>query len=133
MSDDDLDERSVGELVQRASRQAAELVRQELQLAREELTEKGKRAGLGVGLVGGAGLLALYGIATLIAAVVLLIATALEPWVAAAIVAAVLFALAAGLAAVGKQQAQQATPPIPEQAIESVQEDVQYLKERAER
>jgi len=129
----DLDEQSVGELVQRASQQAAELVRQELQLAREELAEKGKRAGLGAGLVGGAGLLALYGLATLIAAVVLLIATALEPWVAGLIVAAVLFAAAGALGLVGRSEARRALPPVPEEAAESVKDDVRYLKERAAR
>lgn len=130
---DTLDERSVGELVQRASRQAAELVRQELQLAREELKEKGKRAGLGAGLMGAGGLVALYGLATLIASVVMLLALAVEPWVAALIVAAGLFVIAAVLAFVGKRQAEAATPPVPEQAAESVREDVDYLKERAAR
>jgi uncharacterized membrane protein YqjE len=135
MSDQDpnLDERSVGELVQRASRQAAELVRQELRLAQAELAEKGKRAGVGAGLVGAGGLVALYGLATLIAAVVMLLATQIEPWLAALIIAVVLIAIAAVLGVIGKRQAEQAMPPVPEEARESVEEDVDYLKERAQR
>lgn len=131
--DQDLEDLPVGELVQRAAQQVSQLVRQELALAQQELREKGKRAGLGVGLLGGAGLVALYGLAVLVAAVVLLIATQLEPWVAALIVAGGLFAGAGVLALIGRNQAEQAIPPVPEQAAESIREDVAYIKERSER
>jgi uncharacterized membrane protein YqjE len=130
---EDLDERSVGELVQRASRQTAELVREELRLAQVEMQEKSRRAGVGAGLLGSAGLVALYGVAALVAAVIMLIATELEPWVSALIVGVVLLAAAGILALTGRQQVQQATPPAPEQAVESVRDDVRHIKERTAR
>jgi uncharacterized membrane protein YqjE len=123
----------IGEIVQRLSEQTATLVRKELQLAQLEMTEKGKRAGIGAGLFGGAGAIAIYGLATLIAAIVLLLATALEPWIAALIVAVVLFAIAGGAALVGKKQVQQAVPPAPEQAIQSGKRTVDEVQGRAGR
>ena len=123
----------IGELVQQLSEQTATLVRKELQLAQLEMQEKGKRAGIGAGLFGGAGAIAIYGLGTLIAAVVLLLATALEPWLSALIVAVGLFAVAGGAALVGKNQVQQAVPPAPEQAMASTQRDVEQVKGRAAR
>lgn len=127
------DGHSVSELVQQLSAQTGELVRQELRLAQVEMQEKGKRAGIGAGLFGGAGLVALYGVGFLLAAAVLLIATALEPWIAAAIVGAALLLLAGLLALTGKKQVEQAAPLAPEQAIETTKEDVDYVKARAAR
>ena len=127
------DDRPVGELFQELSQHTSTLVRQEIKLAQLELQEKGKRAGLGAGMFGGAGVVALYGVGALIAAIVLLLATALEPWLAALIVAVALFAIAGILALTGKKQVEQATPPLPEQAIEGVQQDVDEVKERARR
>jgi multisubunit Na+/H+ antiporter MnhC subunit len=92
--------------------------------------EKGQRVVIGAGLLGGAALVALYGLGALVAAVIMLIGSQLEPWLAALIVALVLLTTAAILALVGKKQAQRMVPPIPEQAVESVQEDVQHIKER---
>ncbi len=115
------------------SEQVSTLVRQELQLARLEMQEKGKRAGLGAGLFGGAGLMALYGGAALLTAIVLLIATSLEPWIAALIVAAGLFLIAGVLALSGKKQVDQVTPAAPEAAIESTKQDVDEVKARAKR
>jgi len=126
-----MNDKPVGELVQELSRQTATLVRQELQLAQLEMKEKGKRAGVGAGLFGGAGGLAFYGLGALIAAGVLLLATALEPWIAALIVAVALFAVAGTLAISGKKQVEQATPAAPEQAIESTKKDIDEVKERA--
>jgi membrane protein len=123
----------VGELFQQLSTQTATLVRQEIKLAQLELQEKGKRAGLGAGMFGGAGLVALYGVGALVAAAVLALATAVDPWLAALIVAAVLLLVAGVLALSGKRQVKQATPPVPEQALESVQRDVDEVKERAQR
>jgi Flp pilus assembly protein TadB len=117
-------EQSTSELVQRASEQLSKLVRDELALARAELTEKGKHAGVGVGLFGGGGVLALYGLATLVAAVVLLLSLALPGWAAALIVAVALFAVAAVLALVGRRQVKQAVPPMPTAAADSVRADV---------
>jgi uncharacterized membrane protein YqjE len=131
--DDEPPEESVGELVQRLSQQTASLVRQEMRLAQAELQEKGKRAGIGAGMFGGAGLVALYGVGAVVAAVIMLIATGIEPWVSALIVGAVLLVIAGLLALVGRKQVDQATPPKPEQAIESVQHDMEYVKERARR
>jgi uncharacterized membrane protein YqjE len=129
----EVSEQSLNELVQRLSNQTASLVRKEIRLGQLELQEKGKRAGLGVGMFGGSGLFALYGLGALIAAAILALATAVTAWLAALIVAVVLFAVAGVLALTGKQQVQQATPPAPEAAIESVQTDIDEVKERASR
>jgi uncharacterized membrane protein YqjE len=124
----------VAELVQDMSEQVSRLVRDELRLAKVEVTEKGKRAGTGAGLFGGAGVLALYGLAGLFTTIVLgLIAAGLAPWAASLIVTAVLFVIAAVLGVVGRTQVKQAVPPVPEQAMKSVKADVDELKERAHR
>jgi uncharacterized membrane protein YqjE len=130
---DELSDRPAGDLVQQLSQQTAALVRQEMRLAQAELQEKGKRVGIGAGMFGGAGLVALYGVGALIAAVILLIATALEPWLAALIVGVVLLAVAGVVALLGRKQVDRATPPKPERAMESVQQDVEHVKERASR
>jgi uncharacterized membrane protein YqjE len=117
-------EQSTAELVQRATEQMSRLVRDELALARVELAEKGKHAGIGLGLFGGGGALALYGLGTLVAAAVLLLALAMPAWVAALIVAVVLFAVAGVLAMIGRTQVRQAVPPVPMAAAESVRADV---------
>src|SRR3954451_23517333 len=108
---------STNELVQELASKTSTLIRQELALAQVELKEKGKRAGIGGGLFGTAGLLALYGLGALIAAVVLALATAVDGWLGALIVGVVLFAAAGVAALVGKRQVEQATPPAPERAI----------------
>lgn len=117
-------ELSTGELVQRATEQVSRLIRDELALARAELTQKGKHAGIGVGLFGGGGALALYGLGALVAAAILLLALAVPAWLAALIVAVVLFALAGILALIGKRQVKQAVPPVPTAAADSVRADV---------
>ncbi len=123
----------IGDLVQQLSEQTSTLVRKELQLAQVELKEKGKHAGIGAGLFGGAGAVVLYGVGTLIAAVILLLATAVAAWLAALIVAVVLLAVGGIAALVGKKQVQQATPPQPEQAIQSTKRDVDHVKGKAGR
>jgi len=127
------DNRPVGELVQELSEQTATLVRKELQLAQLELQEKGKRAGIGAGLFGGAGVIALYGVGVFIAAAVMGLATLIEPWLAAVIVGVVMFAAAGVASLMGKKQVEQATPPAPEQAIQSTKRDVDEVKGRAGR
>jgi membrane protein len=122
------DDQSVGELVQQLSQQTAALVRQEMRLATVELQQKGKKAGIGAGMFGGAGVVALYGVGALIAAAILGIATFLEPWIAAVIVGVVLLAVAGILALTGKKQVEQAGPPVPEQAVESAKRDVDEVK-----
>ncbi|HEX7744352.1 MAG TPA: phage holin family protein [Micromonosporaceae bacterium] len=115
---------STSELVQRATEQVTKLVRDELALARAELTEKGKHAGIGAGLFGGGGVLAFYGVGALVATGVLLLDLVLPAWLAALVVAVVLFAIAGILALIGRQQVKQAVPPMPTAAAESVRADV---------
>ena len=122
----------VAALLRDLSEQTSTLVRKELELARLEMTEKGKRAGIGVGMFGGAGLVGLYALGALIAAAILVLATAIAPWLAALVVAVVCGAIAGGLALMGKTKVSQATPPLPEQATESVKEDVRLTKAKAE-
>jgi uncharacterized membrane protein YqjE len=123
----------VGELVQQLSEQTATLVRKELQLAQLELQEKGKRAGIGAGLFGGAGVIALYGLGALIAAAIIGLGNAVDPWLSALIVAVVLFAAAGIASLMGKKQVEQAVPPAPEQAIQSGKRSVDEVKGRAAR
>lgn len=115
---------TTSELVQRAVEQVTKLVRDELALARAELTEKGKHAGLGAGLFGGGGVLALYGVGVFIAMVVMLLDLVMPNWLAALIVAVLLFLIAGILALVGRKQVKQAVPPMPTAAAESVRADV---------
>jgi uncharacterized membrane protein YqjE len=122
-------QRPTGELVKDLSAQVSTLVRQELELAKVELTEKGKQAGIGAGMFGGAGLFALYGVGALVTCAIIALATAVAPWLAALIVAVVLFAVAGVLALVGRSRTQRAGPPVPEQTVETIKEDVRYTKE----
>ena len=122
-------EPTVAELVHDLSQHTSQLVREELQLAQVELKEKGKHAGVGVGLFSAAGLLAFFGGATLIATAILVLALVLPGWAAALIVAVALFAAAGVAALLGKKEVSQATPPKPERTIENVPRDVQALKQ----
>jgi MFS family permease len=119
---------SIGELVAQITEQTSALVRDELRLAQLEMTRKGKYAGLGAGLLGGGGLFAVFGLATLIAAAVLGLATALPGWAAALVVAGALFVLATVAALVGKRELAAAVPPVPEEALQSVKLDLAALK-----
>jgi uncharacterized membrane protein YqjE len=119
---------TLGALVHRLSEQVPELVRSEMRLAQAELTQKGKAAGLGLGMFSVAGLLAFLGLATLVATAVLALALAVPAWLAALLVAVALFAAAAVAALVGKKEVQQATPPVPERAVAGVKEDVAVVK-----
>lgn len=122
------DDTTVGALVHRLSEQVPDLIRSEMRLAQAELAEKGKKAGLGVGLFSVAGLLGFLGLATLVATAVLALDLVLPAWAAALIVAAVLL-VGAGIAAlVGKKEVQQATPAAPERAVAGVKQDVATVK-----
>jgi Flp pilus assembly protein TadB len=123
----DLADRSTADLVKLAAEQVSRLVRDELKLAQTELAEKGKRAGIGVGLFGTAGVVSLYGVGVLIAAAVLGLATALEPWIAALIVAVVLVLLAGLLALIGRGQVKKAVPPAPTEAVRNVKADIDTI------
>ncbi len=127
----DLRAAGTGELIKQLSEHTSTLVRQEVALAKAELTEKGKQAGIGAGMFGAAGLVAVTAFFALTAAVILLLGTAMAAWVAALIVAAVYGAIAAVTGLAGKNRVQEATPPAPEQAIDSVKEDLEWAKTRA--
>ena len=125
------DDKPIAELLKDLSEQTSTLVRKEMELARAELTEKGKRAGIGAGMFGGAGLFGFFAFAVLTACFVLALTEVVDPWLAALIVAVVYGAIAGVLALTGKSQVEKATPPVPEQATESVKEDVEWTKKRA--
>ena len=124
---------SVAELVKRAASQTAELVRKEIQLGQVELKDKGRRAGKGVGLLGAAGLIAFYGGGALVAAAVLGLAEALEPWLSALIIGIVLLVIAAIVGLIGRKTTTDALPPKPEQTMASVHDDLEHLKEQTSR
>jgi uncharacterized membrane protein YqjE len=126
-------EHSTGELVKQVTEQVSVLVRDELKLAQLEMSGKAKQAGKGMGMLGGGGLVALYGVACLIACVIIAISYALQAWLSALIVGAALLAVAGVLAALGRGHVKQATPPAPTEAVDSVRTDVAEIKERAQR
>jgi uncharacterized membrane protein YqjE len=119
---------TLGAIVHDLTTQIPELIRSEIRLAQAEMAEKGKRAGIGLGLFSGAGLLAFFGVATLVATAILALSLVLDAWLAALVVAVVLFAGAAALGLGGKTKVQQATPPAPERAVEGVKEDIATVK-----
>jgi uncharacterized membrane protein YqjE len=124
-------ETSTADLLKQLSAQTTTLVRQEIELAKVELAEKGKRAGIGAGMFGGAGALGFYAFGALTACAILALATAVNGWLAALIVAVLYGAIAGVLALTGKKQVSAATPPVPEQALDSTKEDVRWVKTRA--
>jgi Flp pilus assembly protein TadB len=126
-------EHSTAQLVTQLSEQVSRLVRDELQFTRLEMTRKGKQAGAGAGLLGGGGVVALYGLACLVACVIIAISGAIAAWLAALIVGAALLAVAGIAAMLGRSRLRRATPPVPRQALGSVQADVQEVRERARR
>jgi len=119
---------TLGALVHDLSEQTSALVRSEVDLAKAELAAKGKAAGIGAGLFGAAGLLAFFGGAVLITTIILALALVLPAWLAALIVAVVLFAAAGVAAVVGKGKVTEATPPAPERAVDGVKQDVETIK-----
>lgn len=119
---------STGELLAQLSEQSSLLVRRELQLAQAEMQQKAKRVGLGAGLFGTAGLIALYGVATLLATIILALALVVSAWLAALIVTVVLFVAAAVPALIGKNKVSDGTPLAPERTIDNVKQDVATLK-----
>jgi membrane protein len=126
-------EKPAADLVKDLSEQVSRLVRDELQLAKVEMTSKGKRAGAGAGMLGGSGILALYGIGCLLAAAVIGLAIVLPAWLAALIVGAAVLAVAGVAALMGRNKLKAAAPPVPEQAVDSVKADVAEVKERTRR
>ena len=122
------DPRSLGRLVGDLSEQTTRLVRAEINLARAEVTEKAKKLGVGAGLLAAAGVLGLYAFSVLLATAVLGLANAVAPWLAALIVALVLLAATAVLAFIGVRRVKAGAPPVPDRAIENVQQDVDSVK-----
>ncbi|ADB50499.1 phage holin family protein [Conexibacter woesei] len=131
MEGHDRRDESIGELVRELAAETNTLVRQEIELAKAELSEKVKLAGKGAGMFGAAGVLALLALGALTACVIALLATALDHvWLAALIVALVYGAIAGLLAMRGRDEVKEAAPPVPEQTIETVKEDVEWAKTR---
>jgi len=126
-------EPSTGELVKQLSEQVSTLLRDELKLAQLEMSRKGKQAGTGAGLLGGAGLIALYGVGCMIACAIIAISGVLRPWLAALIVGAALLAVAGIAAFIGKARLSKATPPVPQETAESLKADVEVIKEKVKR
>src|SRR3954447_12021294 len=125
-------EASVAELFKQLSDQTTRLVRDEIELAKAELAQKGKSAGMGAGMFGGAGLFGLYAVGALTATLILALSTAVAGWLAALIVTVVYAAVAGALALTGKSKVQSATPPVPEQARDSVKRDIEQTKAHAQ-
>jgi Putative Actinobacterial Holin-X, holin superfamily III len=130
--DTGLRDRSIGELFSKLSDETSTLIRQEMELARAELTEKGKQAGKGAGLFGGAATVALLGAGAITAGIILLLDLAIAAWLAAIIVGLVYVGAAALLGLKGRDEMQAATPAVPEQTVDTVKEDVQWAKTRAQ-
>ncbi|WP_354698063.1 hypothetical protein DSM112329_03727 [Paraconexibacter sp. AEG42_29] len=124
-------EKPVGELLRQLSEETSTLVRQELELAKAEISQKGKAAGVGAGLLGGAGVTALVTLIALMLTVLFLLDTAMATWLAALITTVIFGAAAAVQALIGKNRLQDAGPPVPEQTTDSVKEDVEWAKTRA--
>jgi len=126
-------ERTTGQLVAMLSEQVSALIRDELKLARLEMTSKGKQAALGAGMFGTSGVIALYGVGCLLACAIIAISGVVAAWLAALVVGAALFAAAGCAALLGKRRVGRAAPPVPEQAVASVKADIEEIKERAHR
>jgi len=129
----DLSDRSTAELVKEVTRLVPQLAREEVALAKAELTEKGKHAGIGAGSFGAAAVVALFGIGVLLTAAVLGLAEAMPAWAAALVVGGVLLVIAGIAALVGKSQVSRATPVVPKLAVDSTKQDVEAVKESAKR
>ena len=128
--DNELTDRSTGELLKQLSTETTTLVKQEIELLKAELAAKAKPAGIGAGMFGAAGLFGLGAFLALTAFFIALLDGAVPIWAAALIVAAVYAAVAGALALSGRQKVREATPVAPEKTIDSVKEDVQWAKTR---
>ena len=124
---------TTGELIGQLSDQVSRLARDEVRLAQAEVTQKAKRLGIGAGLFGGAGLVAILGLGALVTAAILGLANVLPGWLAAILVAVVLFAVAGVLALLGKTDLAKAAPPLPTDTIASVQADVAAVTQAVSR
>jgi hypothetical protein len=128
MSTEELRGQSIGDLLKQLSEQTATLVRQELDLAKAEMQQKGKRAGVGLGLIGVGGVIALAAVGAFTATLIMLLAEWMDGWLAGLIVTIAYAAVAAYLALQGKEKVSEASPPVPQQTVETVKEDVRWAK-----
>jgi uncharacterized membrane protein YqjE len=126
--DTDTRERGLGELVKDLAGQTSTLVRQEIQLAQAEMTTKGKLAGRGTGMLAGAAVAGLLALMALSAVLIAALDTAMPLWLAALVVTLLWVVIAGVLAARGRTELRRATPPVPEQTVETVKEDIQWAK-----
>jgi uncharacterized membrane protein YqjE len=126
---EDLRERGMGDLVKELSGQVSVLMRQEIELARTEATEKAKKAGVGAGMLGGAGVAALLMLGSLTAFLILVLALAMPNWAAALIVTGVWAVVAGVLALLGREKVREVRTPVPEKTVETMKEDVEWLKD----
>ena len=124
----DLRDRSLPDLLKQLSQETTQLVHQELELAKAELQAKGKQAGAGAGMFGGAGALGLAALGALTACFILALNAIMPAWLAALIVAVVYGIIAYVLVRQGQARMKRAVPPMPEQTIETVKEDVEWAK-----
>jgi uncharacterized membrane protein YqjE len=124
-------DKSIPELLRALAEETGTLVKQELDLARAEMTEKGKEAGLGIGMFGAAGIIALLALGALTACFIAALGLALKVWLAALIVAVVYAVIAGAVALIGKERLRSGMPPKPDQTIETVKEDVTWAKTQA--
>ncbi len=127
----ELRDQALPELLKQISEQTATLVRKEMELAKAEMTVKGKQLGIGAGALGGAGLIGLFAFGALTAFFIRALDHAVADWLAALIVAVVYATIAGAAALLGKRKVQQGSPPVPKRAIDSTKEDVEWTKSRA--
>ena len=127
---EELRERPIGDLVKQLASQTSTLVRQEIDLAKAEMSQKASIAGKGAGLLGGAAVTGLLAAGALTACLILVLSEAMDAWLAALIVAVVMGIVAAALGLAGRNKVREATPPVPEQTVETVKEDVEWAKTR---
>jgi len=127
------DDASAGELISRLSRDLSTLIRDELRLAQAETSSKAKKMGLGVGMFGAAGIVALFGVGALVAAAVLALAMVVDSWLAALIVGVALVVVAGAAALLGKRDVTAASPPVPTEAVAGIRADVDTLREGTRR
>ncbi|MET0700055.1 MAG: phage holin family protein [Mycobacterium sp.] len=121
-------EASIGELITDLSAQTSRLLRDEMRLAQKEFVDSAKHAGLGAGLISVAGLLAVFGVASVVTAAIGALSLVLPLWAAALIVAAILFAAAGIAGLVSKKQLDQASPT-PEKTLVNIKEDIHAVKD----
>jgi Putative Actinobacterial Holin-X, holin superfamily III len=125
-----LRQQPTGELVKQLADDVSTLVRQELELARAEMTAKARRAGIGLGELGSGGIVGLFALGALTTCVIAALALVMPVWAAALIVAVVYGAIAAVLVVIGRRQLDEAGPPVPERTRQTIKEDIEWAKDR---